>query len=38
MKKENILFAEKKKNRDGKGGKYLEKESIVLCLEEKEKE
>ena len=33
--KENILFAEERKNGVGKGGKYLEKENI-FCAEEKE--
>ena len=36
MEKENIFFAEEKKNREGKGGKHFEKENIFW--EEKEKE
>ena len=32
MEKENIFFVEKKKNRKGKGEKYLENENIFLQL------
>ena len=35
MEMENILFAKQQKNEEGKGGKYLEKENIVLFVEEK---
>ena len=35
MKKGGILFAEVKKNREGKGGKYLEKENIFLLRRRK---
>ena len=31
MEKENKLFLEEKKNRERKGGKYLEKEYIFFC-------
>ena len=37
MKREYILFAEEKKNRKGKGGKYLEKGNIFCGEEEKGK-
>ena len=36
MKREYILFAEEKKNREGKGGKYLEKGNIFAEKKKKE--
>ena len=36
MEKENIFLAEVKKNREGKGGKYLEKKNMFFA-EEKER-
>ena len=30
LEKGNIFFAEEKKNGEGRGGKYLDKESIIL--------
>ena len=33
MEKENIFFAKKKVNGEGKGGKYLEKENVFFAEE-----
>ena len=38
MEKGNILFAAEKKNREGKGRKYLEKENICFAEEKKDGE
>ena len=35
---EKIFFAVEKKNREGKGGKYLEKENMYIFAEEKKNE
>ena len=31
MQKENILFAEEEKIREGRGGKYLDQENMFFC-------
>ena len=35
---EKIFFAVEKKNREGKGGQYLEKENMYIFAEEKKNE
>ena len=34
--KETVWFAEKTKNRDGKGGEYSEKENVTMCDRQRE--